>query len=610
MVSQPLFGSPGESKLHTDNQQRLDEYRNLAHLSLENPDSTTLATTEKYIKLALECGTLKDQADAYHCDGLANKLKENMVNAITSFLQEHSLRKALNDDRGLADACYYIGDCYRVVFDIHTSEDFLNSAYKLFNELNDSLGICKTLNRMAAVNIDSRDSIKLILGYTLAIRSQAIALKLKDYDLQVNNLILMGSYHNQKNEPMQAIELFREAEKILPMAKEQFHLSLILCNMSGSYYRAGLFDEAIFNGMRAYQNALKTGYRVYQWLSCWSLYKSYVALNETDSMFKYQALGLLARVSIDDDIREKQKNLIEERFLKEKFGSDLKNQKNRTQLVVLIMIFSILFIAGILISFYIRNQRLKKINKILSDQNQIIETQKEELTQLTIQKDKFYSIIAHDLRSPFNGLLGITELLAEEFEGSPDSKHFTMVQNLNQSAQKLYQLLENLLQWAQLQQGVLKAKPEYLPLASSMAESIQTMMDVAIKKGISLQIDIPDSIYVFADRLMLESIVRNLIWNGVKFTPNGGKVKISAKKEPSKMIGITITDTGIGMNRKILENLFRFDKSINRPGTDGEPSSGLGLMICKEFIEQNHGEISVQSQQGKGSTFTFTLPEN
>jgi signal transduction histidine kinase len=214
------------------------------------------------------------------------------------------------------------------------------------------------------------------------------------------------------------------------------------------------------------------------------------------------------------------------------------------------------------------------------------------------------------LRSPFNGILGITEILAEELEAAPSSKQYKMVETLNQSAKKLFHLLENLLQWAHLQQVAPKAHPEYLPLASTAYESIQTILEIADKKDITLINNIPESVYVFADRLMLESIIRNLVWNAFKFTPNGGKVWIGAEKESDKMIAVSISDNGIGMNAKILENLFHFDKSINRPGTGGEPSSGLGLMICKEFLEQNRGEIRVESEEGKGSTFTFTLPSN
>ena len=234
----------------------------------------------------------------------------------------------------------------------------------------------------------------------------------------------------------------------------------------------------------------------------------------------------------------------------------------------------------------------------------------QELQKINAEKDKFFSIIAHDLRSPFNSFLGLTQIMAEELPGLTMDEIQKIATSMNKSASNLFRLLENLLDWSRMQQGLIPFSPETLQLQPNVDESITMVQEYANNKEIEMTYQIPDGLKVFADTHMLQTVIRNLVSNAVKFTSKGGKVIISAKITSDKSVEISIKDSGIGMSQKMIENLFRLDVQTGRKGTEGEPTTGLGLLLCKEFIEKHGGKIWVESEEGKGSDFKFTLPLN
>jgi PAS domain S-box-containing protein len=242
-----------------------------------------------------------------------------------------------------------------------------------------------------------------------------------------------------------------------------------------------------------------------------------------------------------------------------------------------------------------------------------IKLKNEELSKSNAEKDKFFSIIAHDLRSPFNGFLGLTEIMAEELPDLTNDEIQKIAVSMRDSAANLFRLLENLLEWAKMQRGLIPFEPKQVVLPPIVDECITLMLESAKNKGITIIKNIPKDIEVFADSNILQTVIRNLVSNALKFTPKGGEVSLSAKDTGHKTIEISVGDTGIGMSKEMIENLFRPDVMTKREGTDGEPSSGLGLLICKEFVEKNGGELWVESdpegQSGRrGSIFYFTIP--
>ncbi|MEI7830165.1 MAG: PAS domain S-box protein [Prolixibacteraceae bacterium] len=237
-----------------------------------------------------------------------------------------------------------------------------------------------------------------------------------------------------------------------------------------------------------------------------------------------------------------------------------------------------------------------------------IELQNKELQKINAEKDKFFSIIAHDLRSPFNGFLGLTQIMAEDLPSLTMSEIQDIAIRMSISARNLYRLLDNLLEWSQIQQGVIRFKPDVIHLDIIMDGIFDVIQESAKRKGIALETHFPDGLVLFADANMLQSILRNLLSNALKFTAKGGNITISAKITRNNFIEISIQDTGIGMNKNLLDNLFRIDVQSCREGTEKEPSFGLGLLLCKEFVETQGGKLWVESEEGIGSTFHFTLP--
>ncbi len=239
-----------------------------------------------------------------------------------------------------------------------------------------------------------------------------------------------------------------------------------------------------------------------------------------------------------------------------------------------------------------------------------IKHKNEELQKLNVEKDKFFSIIAHDLRSPFNSFLGYTELMVEELYSMSLKDIQEMAVDMKRSAYNLFNLLENLLEWSRIQRGLTSYTPKQFPLMNKITECMQSILESAEKKRIEVSIHIPKNLKVFADANMLESTIRNLAANAVKFTPKGGEILLEAKLRNDNMVEISICDNGIGMDNTMLDKLFHLDEQINRRGTEGEATTGLGLIICKDFVEKNGGELWAESEEGKGSTFYFTIPLN
>jgi len=229
------------------------------------------------------------------------------------------------------------------------------------------------------------------------------------------------------------------------------------------------------------------------------------------------------------------------------------------------------------------------------------------LKELNATKDRFFSIIAHDLRSPFQGFLGLTQILEEELSTLTMTEIKEIAASLSASANNHFRLLDNLLQWSQIQKGSVPFSPEVINLNALVNESITPLIESAKTKGIEITRAISDSIEVLADKNMLQTVIRNLLSNALKFTHTGGKVTLLTKINEDKFVEISVQDTGIGMSREMVDNLFRLDISTSRRGTNDEPSTGLGLLLCHEFIEKHGGKLRVESEVGKGSTFRFTL---
>jgi len=231
----------------------------------------------------------------------------------------------------------------------------------------------------------------------------------------------------------------------------------------------------------------------------------------------------------------------------------------------------------------------------------------EELRQLNNTKDKFFSIIAHDLRNPFITILGFTDLLLTDYKELDESEIIFYLEEMKKSAEISHNLLQNLLQWSRSQTGRIEFNPTKILLKNLVNVNLELLQPTAANKEIQIKSEVVDDIYVQADEDMLNTIIRNLITNAIKFTPKGGTITIAAK-EVGKYAEISVEDTGVGMSEATMANLFRLDTTHSTLGTNQEAGTGLGLILCKEFVEKHDGKIWVESKLGVGSKFIFYLP--
>ena len=199
-------------------------------------------------------------------------------------------------------------------------------------------------------------------------------------------------------------------------------------------------------------------------------------------------------------------------------------------------------------------------------------------------------------------------MLTKNYDGFDDAKKQEFIGLIYESSQYAHNLLENLLQWSRTQTDRIKYNPSKLSLSRIIDDTMHVLNATLMKKGLAFTSDVEKNINVIADKNMLETIIRNLLSNAIKFTLSGGKISVAAR-DTGKFISLSISDTGVGINPEDLPKLFQFDEFHTTAGTAGEPGTGLGLIICHEFIKKHGGEISIKSEPGKGSNFTFTLPK-
>lgn len=234
-----------------------------------------------------------------------------------------------------------------------------------------------------------------------------------------------------------------------------------------------------------------------------------------------------------------------------------------------------------------------------------------DLLELNATKDKFFSIIAHDLKGPLSTLLGFSDLLKKKIETYDIKTQKKFIHMIHESARNTYDLLENLLEWASIQRGTIKFEPTKENLFLLCEQTFGLLNESAQTKNLHLSSDIPSELVIYADKHMVSAVIRNLVSNAIKFTHRNGEIKISATElidGDKKYAEISVSDNGVGISPESISNLFCLSENVSSKGTENEKGTGLGLILCKEFIEKHNGKLRVESKLGKGTSFVFTLP--
>lgn len=251
-----------------------------------------------------------------------------------------------------------------------------------------------------------------------------------------------------------------------------------------------------------------------------------------------------------------------------------------------------------------QNEELRALNASLEEQ---VADRTEELRIANATKDKFFSIIAHDLKSPFNALLGLSEIMIENWKILEEEEKLSFLKDINTSSKNTYTLLKNLLEWTRSQTGRLEIEATSFPPYNVVEENIQVLNQHAESKNIRIVNTVQENTMCYADQNMISTVFRNLISNAIKFTMPGGEIKILEQAD-GELHKFCVSDNGIGMDEHTLSRLFDINNKTQRAGTSKESGTGLGLILCKEFIEKNNGSLKVSSKQNEGSIFCLTIP--
>ncbi len=438
----------------------------------------------------------------------------------------------------------------------------------------------------------------------------------KDRLQEANSLNTIGELYEQMKNTERAYANFKAALEIFQSLDDRTRMADAWNNIGVWYYRQKKFKEALANlelALGAARSAQsKAGLRKsYDYLSLtWKALGNYqraldyreqlVALN--DFIQKEENDQRLLDMQGRYTLEEKEKELAQTESIRRERERELAEQKR-----IQVYLYGILALSGVIlvliVYLYIQKQRS---NRQLKEINERIEAQNIELQNLNATKDKFFSIISHDLKGPLNSLTSFSNLLINHFDALSKEEIQGLAKDLDKSLKNLFNLLNNLLAWARSQTGNIDFTREPFDISQVLEENRELLQAQATTKSITILSESPGVLMTNANRNSVTTVVRNLLSNAIKFTPVGGAVKLQAEKAGTE-IRVSVSDTGVGMSKKILDKLFRIDAKHTTPGTQNETGTGLGLILCKDFVEKNGGRIWVESEEGKGSVFYFTL---
>lgn len=328
-------------------------------------------------------------------------------------------------------------------------------------------------------------------------------------------------------------------------------------------------------------------------------YTKYISINESiDNIEVKENFGKL-QLEYEAETKQKENELL-------KIKNEAQNfelEKNNMYKMVFIG-FSIFGLVAFF-SIYSRYNLSKKTQIMLREKNKKIQIQSKKLGKLVNTKDKLFSIIAHDLKNPFQSLQGYSDLLKTDFDKLSDEEKFDYINNISKITKQSSSLLDNLLQWSKIQRGDIKYHPKKLNLKEIVKETIELSNLTAKAKEINIECEIQKNVIAYSEQNIIKTVLRNLLSNAIKFSPEKSIIKIFTE-ERKYDIKLSVKDNGVGIKKELINNIFNFENTTL--GTAKEKGTGLGLVLCKELVESYNGKLTVESEVNKGSTFSFTIP--
>ncbi len=589
-------------------------YKSLEELELLNDIAFFETAPQKkiyYANILIELAKQKSlniwTARGYIQNGNAYRLLGNYEKAINAYFFAAKFSKKEDYKLGLGGAYISIGDVYSVSNNHDNSILYYNKALRIFRLLNDSTKLSTALLN-AGDEYFNYNELDSALSYFLEAKS--IFSKI-NYEIGVAYALgNIGLVYAKLDMNDLAEGHINQATEVLENLGDKYPIAVYQTYMADIYKEKGDSKTALEYAHKSLQIGEEEGLKEQIRDASLKLSELYEDVRAFEKAYEYQSQYLSYRDSINNEetINKIADLRTEYEVSKKQVEVDLLNKTSENQRILLINLLLVaLLIAALAYLFYHRSKVRLKLVKIESARKREMEAQRDQLELLNETKDKFFSIISHDLRSPAANFKGVSYILKGLVDNFDKEKFIRICDQLDKSATELTTLLDNLLQWALSQQGRFPYKPEKVEMYQLISSTFNILGNIADSKGIALNHTIEGKIELFVDKNSAETIIRNLISNALKFTPQGGEISLSASVNIN-MVEIKITDTGVGMSAEVLSSLFDFKAKKSQWGTDGEKGIGLGLILVNDFAKLNGGSVSAESEVGVGTTFSVFLP--
>ncbi len=522
-----------------------------------------------------------------------------------------------------------IGTCYINVANVlNTQSDYkgaiqyLGKSLTIFEGLNDkyNMGVC--YNNIAAnyINQDSLSQAMKFLG-----KSLQIYIGIEDKKGQAACYLNMGIVSDKNKEYSKAKNYYLSALKINEALFDKYRITTCLANLSISYLNLKDYGAVIESSERGLNIAKEINVFDAQRVFYKSLAATYDSLGNYKKAFEYFKLYKQVDDSLASADNRKQVLELEARYNTEKKEIEISNLTKDIKLQAIklennrnLLIFSIVIIILVLILLLVfyRLYALKlNSTRLLAQKNNELELMNMTLTEseaalkeLNATKDKFFTIIAHDIKNPLSAYRSVTKMLTNSFYELSEQQKLEYIRGIYKSSENLFELFQNLLQWSTSQSGTMKFKPQEIDMGIIAFKAVTVLQESADKKNIQVELNVKTGTYAFGDINMVSIVMVNLLSNAIKYTKPEGIIKVNASEKDNFII-ISVIDNGIGITQEDTEKLFRVEIDHKTIGGSEEKGTGIGLILCKEFVSKNGGNIWVESEYGKGSTFNFTLPK-
>ena len=598
---------------YSDDQLEAQFLRELG--SRKSQTGETLVALEYYYSAIVAGKKAKD----YRLVGACYSLIGNVFRVLGDYykaieytlLAENNYRKA-GFEEGAAWIQYTLAVIYADLQLYSEATNYLDLSLAKYEQVatesGDSLGIAICMDQYGKIQFENNDLIKARESFA---RSKNIYVAVSNTRGMSINLKNLGKVEYKLGNYEKTIELLTQANNINKAQGSPYGQASIYEYIGRSLYAKHEYQAAIDSLERGLQMAISTKQRPIQKDLYGVLANMYYEQGQIKTAFAYftkqaalsdsltEASANLKMAGLKNIYEmEQRRQLINELEVQNQITSvELERQQN---IQLLLLIGGGIITLFLVIVMYLFNTKRKTLI--------LVEQQRKELETLIATKDKFFSIIAHDLRGPLGIIMQTLSTFLEMFPDMSRDEIFDMLQSMENTSTKTFKLLENLLMWSRLQSGTLVATPESIDIPKQVKLAIDMHQERANTKGVELACSSASEFSAYVDPDMLSGILRNLISNAVKFTSAGDEIHVSIDRSSDGIL-VKVKDSGIGIPDSKLPHIFKVGNKFNRKGTSGEESSGLGLILVKEFVELQGGKIDIDSQEGQGTTVTLTIPE-